>query len=208
MSAIVLLAEANPQRRDRLCDQLESRGYRVLSAPTTVRAECALADEPVALAIVGWDGPQKTGDLLRTLAEHHPNVRTLVTVDPRLDGAIAAVAATHAGALIDDARREPGLLAARLDRLVGRRIGDLVLCGGEVVHEPSGAVFRHPIGARLLSASPSWVSLDGDVRCRSAIHHFRRWLRTCESVVEVEGMARASRWRLKVAIGQHRPQAA
>jgi CheY-like chemotaxis protein len=195
MSAIVLLAEADPDRRKILRLLLENRGYRVLPASSTFEAACALSDDLVALAIIGWDGQAETGELLRTLAGHHPDVRTLVTLDARVDGAISTVAAYHAAALIDDSRQDPGLVAGRLDRLVGRRVGDLVL-RGEVIHDPSGAVFRHPIAARLLSASPSWVSLEGDVRCRSAIHHFRRWLLSCGSVVRVEGMARAGRWRV------------
>lgn len=197
MSTRALVVGREAGRLIEVRDALERVGLVCTGVTGMRQAHWVLEELPVAAAVVHWDDTVRP--LLELLASSHAGVPTVAVADASDTAQVRAITDAHPWALLHDARLDVRSLAQRVERLVGKRAGDLALRPTGVVHLPSGAVYRHPLAVRLVTAYPNWLALDGGPAVRSAVCRFRSWLRELGSCAGVESLSRASQWRLVVA---------
>ena len=191
MKGDALVLAADSERRTQWVQLLASRGLSPLSSDSPGKAQWLIEEHEPPLVLLDWSPkPDRFGtstrELLATLARAHRDSITVVcdnaVVDPVVAGAIHQA---HPLALTHDARLGDGSLGARIDRLLGRSVGDLRLDSGAVFHERTGDHFLHQIAARLLIAHPGSIEVARTDSDRMAVHRFRRWLAKRDSCVQV-----------------------
>jgi hypothetical protein len=200
-TALVVAADTTTQMA---WEQLVARrGFRPLVTGSPAQAEILIEDAAPCLAIVDWQAQtgrfSTTAELLATLAEFHPEAITVVCDAAVGDLAVAgAVVAAHPGALLQDSRLGEGSLGARLDRLLGRGVGDLCIRQGVLCHSPSGDLLPNDVGLRLLLAYPAAVEIDRTSGGRMALLRLRRWLESHGSCVHVTAHRGISLYGMRV----------
>ena len=199
-TALVVAADKNTQLTWE--DLVARRGLRPVVTGSPAQAEIQLEDAAPCLAIVDWQPGSHHGttcDLLAALSGEHPGAIAIVC-DPAIADLAAgrAIAAAHPGALLHDRRLGDGSLGARIDRLLGRGVGDLRLDQGALCHVPSGDIYTHALGARLLLAYPSAVEIDRTSGDRMALMRLRRWLESHRSCVYVTAHRGVSLYGMRV----------
>jgi|ERR1035437_1304397 CheY-like chemotaxis protein len=194
--AEALVLEDDPEELTELSKILETAGFaavRTRSPSEAIRMLDPTYHQPV-LAIVDMnmskapDRSQKSDDVLMYLYKHHPSCTVLVhsaninTVESRL-----RIQTLHPKALLHDKGGNTNALMTRIPKLGNARVGDLVLDGGRVLHEPSGKVATHRIAVSLMMAyhgDKKGISVITEANSR-ALRRFKNWLTEINSTVHV-----------------------
>ncbi|MHB8324136.1 MAG: response regulator [Candidatus Dormibacteria bacterium] len=151
------------------------------------------------IAVVDWDmslAPDQLWSipqLLRWLRDREPNLTVIVfSVYADQLTVTAAVQGADPSAYLHDKRHRIESLLERLRRMCTVRLADLTVQGACVVHIPSQARFKHPIGMSFLLADPEpvWLGPDG-ARSRAA-HRFNEWLIEMDSSLRVGSFGKGS----------------
>ena len=193
MSAQALVVTSDLATMDRWSGLLRARGIEPVCCATVEKARWLAEVQPIALALVEWDaveGPRLLGEMFRS----HGAVRVIVVGA----GCLASeVEVAHAEALVHFG--DLGSLGSRIDRIMGRCLGDLALRDGVVVHLSSGEVFTHPIGAKLILAPHRTIHVDRVGGDAMALSRLRRWLTEVGSVVGGSSVRGCGEHRMVVA---------
>lgn len=205
MSGIALVVAGDPERRGRWVELVERRGLRPVATGSPAKAQWLLEEERPCLALLDWTSERdrlgvSTAEVLAGLARTHRDAIALVC-DPAVadPAAMGPMCAAHPRVLLHDPRLGEASLGARLDRLLGRTVGDLRLEAGVLCHSPSGDLFPHRLGSRLLLAHPGAVEIDPASGERMALLRLRRWLEEHRSCVHVTAQRGVSLYRMRVA---------
>ena len=160
--ADVLVLEDNPTELEEIVTVTQACGLDTLATRSPQQAIRLLrANDPV-LAILDWnmrlspDAEQTAENVLRALARDHPETFTIVFAlragsDLDLQNRIAVA---HPGAIPHDKHQGLTSLLLRVRQLLQRKVGDLRVDRGTVVHVPSGVRYQNKWGVRLLCGYP------------------------------------------------------
>ena len=204
MSGVAMVVAREQGQRQEWTGLLEAKGLRVVAQRGPGEAMWRLEQEPVCLVLTEWRGqPDRagatTGKLLRELAARYPHVHVIVCGEGLSAAVQQQVVIAHPLAFVHDAGTGAAMLGRRVEALAGRRVADLLLRAGVVFHEPSGAVFRHPLAVGLVLGYPHCAGgEESRGRTAMAAMRFRRWLEECGSAVSVEALRGEGRYRLVV----------
>lgn len=130
-------------------------------------------------------------DVLRRLHRQHVNCVPLVysagveTIDDQ-----ARVYQFHPHALFQSKRHGYDRLLARIEGLLGGRVGDLGIRDGAVVHLPTGETFGHRVAITLVSAKRASRSVVLDATDARAARRFQAWLDRVGSSIVVRSLGR------------------
>ena len=189
--AEVLIVHPDTSRRAEWKALLEAKGLYVVETGSPAKAAWMVEEKSFCLAIVGW-APEKTRfgggttEFLRAMYRSHKNTVTVVCDEAVSEPEVAtAIHDAHPAALTHDGRLSATSLALRIDKLFGRRVGDLRLENGAVVHEPTGERFVHNVAIRFMLAHPGSFDIERQTPDSVAIHRFRQWLEKNNSAVDV-----------------------
>ena len=197
--ADVLILEDNPTELEEIATVTEASGLMTLATRSPAQALRLLrANDPV-LAIVDWnmqlspDAEQTSESVLRVLAREHPDTYTIVFAvragtDMDLQDRIAAA---HPGAIAHDKRQGLPSLLARVRQLLQRKVGDLKIDRGTVVHIPTGSRYQNKWALRLLCSFPDAAQAQRGSAAYMSMYRFNRWLEELGSEVSLvsEGAA-------------------
>ncbi|MGH7234442.1 MAG: hypothetical protein ACREF7_03305 [Candidatus Saccharimonadales bacterium] len=116
-------------------------------------------------------------DCLRILAKNYPDVLVMVYSGAlnQAQNMIAAVKA-HPKAWLHDKHDGPKELFQRIEHMMTKEVGNLVLDKGYCLHVPSGKMFDHQAAVRLLMSYPNPCHVYNAAEVR-AIQRFRGWLK-------------------------------
>ena len=204
MGGEALILATDETRRDGWKEMVADRGLTPIATGAAAKAQWLIEDHHFCLALLEWipsAGRPAVGtvELLATLRRAHREIVAVVSVPASDDIEVErAIYAAHPTALTHDPRLGDVSLAARLDGLLGRQIGDLVVHGGSLVHAPSGDRFQHPIAAQLLLAYPGTIAVDYTSTCAMRITRLRRWLAKHGSSVDVINVRGLGMYRMVV----------
>jgi len=208
--ADALVLEDNPKELEEIAGLIERSGLDTLATRSPAQAIRLLRTNDPTIAVVDWnmelspDAERTAESVLRALAHDHPGTHTIVYAtnagrDLRLQDRIATA---HPSAIPHDKRQGMDSLLRRIRTLLRRRVGDLTIDMGTVVHLPSGDVYRNKWGVRLMCAYPRSVQVERQSPPYLSIWRFGRWLDEVESNVEVASEGGGiHRLRLRTARG-------
>ena len=192
--ADVLVLEDNPTELEEIVTVTEACGLDTLATRSPQQAIRLLrANDPV-LAILDWnmrlspDAERTAENVLRTLARDHPETFTIVFAlragsDLDLQNQIAVA---HPGAIPHDKLQGLTSLLLRVRQLLQRKVGDLRVDRGTVVHVPSGTRYQNKWGVRLLCGYPEATMAKRHSTPYMAMYRFGVWLRDVDSTVSLE----------------------
>ena len=167
--ADVLVLEDNPTELEEIVTVAEACGLDTLATRSPQQAIRLLrANDPVP-AILDWnmrlspDAEHTAENVLRALARDHPETFTIVFAlragsDHHLQNRIAVA---HPGAIPHDKHQGLTSLLLRVRQLLQRKVGDLRVDRGTVVHIPSGVRYQNKWGVRLLCGYPEATMASG-----------------------------------------------
>ena len=197
--ADVLILEDNPTELEEIATVTEASGLVTLATRSPAQALRLLRTNDPVLAIVDWnmqlspDAEQTSESVLRVLAREHPDTYTIVFAvragtDMDLQDQIAAA---HPGAITHDKRQGLPTLLARVRQLLQRKVGDLKIDRGTVVHIPTGSRYQNKWALRLLCSFPDAVQAQRGSAAYMSMYRFNRWLEELGSDVSLvsEGAA-------------------
>lgn len=209
----VLVLEDSRSEREQLTELLNGLGLKVMAteSPTAARRIIAHTHD-LDLAVIDWDMSHSNADgseptsrrVLEHLATSARGTPTVVYARNMMRTTVAdAVVHAHPGALMHDKRHGLESLEKRLVQLLSAQVGDLVLderYRSFVHHLPSGALYKHRSGFRLMASYPRDVVFPRDERAmQSGLTRFRQWLDDIGSSVRVVSLGMAThRYRLEV----------
>ena len=213
--ADALVLEDNPKELDEIAGMIERSGLDTLPTRSPAQAIRLLRENDPTIAVIDWnmelspEAERTAESVLRVLARDHPATYTIVYAtnvgrDLRLQDRIATA---HPSAITHDKRQGLDSLLRRIRTLLKRKVGDLVIDSGFVVHLPSGDLYRNKWGVRLLCAYPRHVEVERQSAGYLSIWRFGGWLDKVGSSVEVasEGGG-VHRIRLRAARGTRATQ--
>ena len=192
--ADVLVLEDNPTELEEIVTVTQACGLDTLATRSPQQAIRLLrANDPV-LAILDWnmrlspDAERTAENVLRTLARDHPETFTIVFAlragsDLDLQNQIAVA---HPGAIPHDKLQGLTSLLLRVRQLLQRKVGDLRVDRGTVVHVPSGTRYQNKWGVRLLCGYPEATMAKRHSTPYMAMYRFGVWLRDVDSTVSLE----------------------
>lgn len=204
--ADVLILEDNPTRLEEITTVVRACGLDTLATRSPGQALRLLRAHDPVLAILDWNKPlspavaQSAETVLRALARDHPETFTFVLAlragaETDLQDRIAVA---HPGAIPHDNRRGLASLLLRVRQLLQRRVGDLRIDRGTVIHVPSGVRYQNKWGVRLLCAFPQASQARRHSAPYMAMYRFGIWLREVGSTVSLEAEG-SGFYRLEVA---------
>lgn len=182
--ADVLILEDNPTELDELATVTEGSGLETMATRSPAQAIRLLRANDPTLAIIDWnmelspEGERTAESVLRALARDHPDTYTIVYAtnagtDMRLQDRIAAA---HPWAITHDKRAGLDSLLRRVRTMLQRKVGDLRIDRGSVVHLPSGLRYKNKWAVRLLCGHPGAVKVRRNSAQYYAIYRFGHWL--------------------------------
>ncbi len=182
--ADVLILEDNPTELTEIATVTEASGLATLATRSPAQAVRLLRANDPTLAIVDWnmrlspDQEQTAETVLRVLAREHPDTYTIVFAiragtDMDLQERIAAA---HPGAITHDKRQGLPSLLARVRTLLQRKVGDLRIDRGTVVHVPTGQRYRNKWAVRLLCSYPDAAQAARNSAAYMSMYRFNLWL--------------------------------
>jgi hypothetical protein len=204
--AEALVVHPDADHRAEWMAMLASRGLEPTGCTTAAKAAWLIEERRFGLVLVGWaPTPDRHGtttrELLRALYRCHRDATTVVCDEAISDPKVASVIhEAHPNALTHDARLGHGSLGARIDKLMGRSIGDLRLDRGVVVHDATGDVFAHPIASRFLLAHPGGIEVSRQGAEVVAVHRLRQWLAKRHSCVQIVAQRGTRVYRMTVGV--------
>lgn len=194
--AEALILEDNPREAQLVTVVMSACGLGVVSTRSPQQAIRLLRTHTPALAVVDWnmelspDSDRTSEAALKELCRLHPDAfcivfATHVGSDLTLQERIALA---HPSAVTHDKRLGLDSLMTRIQQLLERRIGDLVIERGTVIHLPSGRRFRHRIGVKMILNHPRDFFAARRTAMYQAVYTFKVWLRDQHSSVAVESL--------------------
>ena len=191
--ADALVLEDNPKELDEIAGMIERSGLDTLATRSPAQAIRLLHANDPTIAVIDWnmelspEAERTAESVLRALARDHPGTYTIVYAtnvgrDLRLQDRIATA---HPSAIPHDKRQGMDSLLRRIRTLLKRRVGDLVIDAGIVLHVPSGELYRNKWGVRLICTYPKHVVVERQSPAYLSIWRFGRWLDALGSSVEV-----------------------
>ena len=204
--ADVLVLEDNPTELEEIATVTEASGLSTLGTRSPAQALRLLRANDPALAIVDWnmrlspEAEQNAESVLRVLSREHPDTYTIVFAtragtDIDLQERIAAA---HPGAIVHDKRQGLPSLLARVRQLLQRKVGDLKLDRGTVIHVPTGERYKNKWAVRLMCGYPDALQAQRNSTPYMAMYRFNLWLDDIGSTVSVVSQG-AAFYRLVVA---------
>ncbi|HUZ29511.1 MAG TPA: hypothetical protein VMU90_09745 [Solirubrobacteraceae bacterium] len=191
--ADVLILEDNPPELEELATLTEACGLETLATRSPAQAIRLLRANHPTLAIIDWnmelspDVERTAESVLRALAREHPDTYTIVYAinagtDMRLQDRIAAA---HPWAVPHDKRQGLDSLLRRVRTMLQRKVGDLRIDRGSVIHLPSGVRYKNKWAVRLLCGYPGAIKVRRDSAQYYAVYRFGRWLEAIGSSAAV-----------------------
>jgi len=203
--AEALIVEDNPREAQEVASLITACGLTALPTRSPRQAVRLLNTHAPTLAVIDWNmelspDPDRTAeDVLKAVCRLHPdaycivfatNVGSDLTLQER-------IALAHPSAVTHDKRLGLDTLMTRVRQLLERRVGDLAIDRGTVMHLPSGRRFMHRIAVKMILNHPRQVFVARHTAMYQAVYTFKLWLRDQQSSVGVESL-RGGFYRLLV----------
>ena len=192
-----LLLEDDLEELRELCRVVRDAGLEPISTSGPRQALARLENHQPLLAVIDLDMTRapaseravSVDQVLGRLHSHHLNCIPLVysagveTIDEQ-----ARVYQSHPHALFQSKRHGFDRLLARIESLLGGKIGDLAVRGGVVVHLPTGSTMSHRVAVTLLTAKRANRSVVLRASEARAARRFQQWLEGLNSPVLVRAL--------------------
>jgi len=192
-----LLLEDDLEELRELCRVVRDAGLEPISTSGPGQALARLENHQPLLAVIDLDMTRapaseravSVDQVLGRLHSHHLNCIPLVysagveTIDEQ-----ARVYQSHPHALFQSKRHGFDRLLARIESLLGGKIGDLAVRGGVVVHLPTGSTMSHRVAVTLLTAKRANRSVVLRASEARAARRFQQWLEGLNSPVLVRAL--------------------
>lgn len=181
--AQALLLEDDREDREVIAHWVGTLGLDVLQAENPRKALSLLAWTHPAVAVIDLDmsKAERTGktveQVLATLYRAHGTC-TVVVYSANIENweDQAPLTLLHPGALFHSKRDGEEALVKRIESLMQKGFGDLVIRRGAVIHVPSGRAFTHRIGFSLVMSASRSEPLSLTETERRAKRRFNEWL--------------------------------
>ena len=209
----VLLLEDTRTEREELSELFKAMGLEVWPTSSPKKARTWMKQHgDYDIAVVDWDMARSEDSrseptsrmVLEKLARSSRDTLTLVHAGNLLSlRTQKEIQLAHPQALLHDKAHGELSLQDRITTLLSTPVGDIALDDvdrGHVIHLPSQHVFRHRLGFRLLTRYPNPIVVVKENNVMwCAMFRFKRWLKSCGSVVSIEAVGeRSQRYRLVV----------
>ena len=192
-----LLLEDDLEELQELGRVVRDAGLEPISASGPRQALARLENHEPLLAVIDLDMSRAPASersisvhrVLGRLHSHHFNCIPLVysagveTIDEQ-----ARVYQSHPHALFQSKRHGFDRLLARIESLLGGKVGDLAVRGGVVVHLPTGLTMGHRVAVTLLTAKRANRSVVLRASEARAARRFQQWLEGLNSPVLVRAL--------------------
>ena len=192
-----LLLEDDLEELGELGRVVRDAGLEPISTSGPRQALARLENHQPLLAVIDLDMTRAPASeravavdqVLGRLHSHHLNCIPLVysagveTIDEQ-----ARVYQSHPHALFQSKRHGFDRLLARIESLLGGKIGDLAVRGGVVVHLPTGSTMSHRVAVTLLTAKRANRSVVLRASEARAARRFQQWLEGLNSPVLVRAL--------------------
>ncbi len=192
--AEALVLEDNPREAQEVAALTTACGLTTLTTRSPQQAVRLLRTHAPTLAIIDWNmelspDPDRTSEVaLKEICRLHRDATTIVYAanvgsDLTLQERIAIA---HPSAVTHDKRLGLDTLMTRVRKLLERRVGDLAIDLGCVVHIPSGQRFTHRVAVKILLAYPRDICAPRRSAAYQSLYRFQVWLRDVQSSVAVD----------------------
>ncbi len=171
-------------------------GYATVGCRSADEALEALEEFRPTIAVIDRDlslMPSRhhtSDDVLARLAHSPHQACSVFMYSAHVDSAeaLARLAYLHPRVMVQPKQAGMPALLDRISRLMQRKLGDLGVDHGRVVHLPSGSRWTHRSGLALFLAHPRAITVDpSDAR---ALRRMREWLEANGSVCGIEDLGR------------------
>jgi hypothetical protein len=192
--AEALILEDNPREAQEVVEVTSACGLEAMSTRSPQQAVRLLRTHAPVIAVIDWNmelspDPDRTSEVtIRELCRLHPdaycivyatNVGSDLTLQER-------IAMAHPSAVTHDKRLGLDTLMHRVRSLLERRIGDLAIDHGTVVHLPSGDRYKHRAAVKAMLRYPRDVYAGRRTAVYQGLYTFRVWLQDHQSSVSVQ----------------------